>query len=128
MLHLTFKLADLTRYTGATEGQLQNWIRRGLLIPLKDARSQGDHRQFSLLNLIETAQLMEMVRVGLTPPHMKLLFAAQREQLAKVPAIYRPQCAWLNYVRTIIKDAELLGETSDPRFVRWLREVKRITP
>ena len=127
-LQLTFKLADLMRYTSATEGQLQNWIRHGLLIPIKGSRSQGDPRRFSMLNLIEAAQLTEMARVGLTPMHMKLLFRAQQQQLAKVPAIYRPQCAWSNYVRQVMKDAELLGQTNDPRYVRWLRGVQRIRP
>jgi DNA-binding transcriptional MerR regulator len=123
MLQLTFKLADLIRYTGATADQLQHWMRIGLLIPVKGARSSGDHRQFSLLNLIEAAQAVEMARVHLTPAHMKLLFEAQRTQLAKVPPKYRTQCAWITYVRQVMKDAELLGETSDPQYVAWLREV-----
>jgi DNA-binding transcriptional MerR regulator len=124
MLSLVFKLGDLVRYTGATPHQLDRWMRAGLLTPeVKQSRSSGDHRQFSMLNLIEVAELLEMTRVSLTRKHMQLLMAAQRAQLAKVPAECRAQCAWTNYVRQVMKNAELLGETADARYQAWVRAV-----
>ena len=126
MLTLIFKLADLAHYTGARPAQLQHWIVSGLLLPdVKDARSSGDHRQFSLQNLIEAAQLVEMTRVHLTQPHMRLRLSAQRAQLDKLPASARASCAWTHYVHQVMADAELLGETADPQYQAWARDVAR---
>lgn len=129
MLTLAFKLGDLARYTGATFSQLQRWLRTGLLTAdVKGTRASGDYRLFSMLNVIEAAQAVEMTRVHLTSAHMKLLFAAQRKQLAKVPPSQRAACAWTNYVRQVMKDVELLGETTDPRYVAWVREIAHTLP
>ena len=128
-LQLPFKLADLVRYTGATGAQIQHWKRVGLLsAEIKQGRSPGDPDVFSMLNLVEVAQLVEQTRVHLIPAHMKLLMAVQRARLAKVPAQYRAQCAWANYVKQVMADAALLGETSDPRYVAWVRAVARTLP
>jgi hypothetical protein len=62
MLTLTFKLADLVRYTRATEGQIANWLRVGVLVPTKGSRSSGDPRRFSMLNLIEACQAGGLAR------------------------------------------------------------------
>src|SRR5262245_3705834 len=121
MLRLLFKRSDLIRHTGASPAHLSHWLRIGLLVSeVKDTRGSGDHRQFSTVNVIETAQAVEMTRVHLTGAHMRLLMMAQRAQLSKVPSSRRAAAAWTNYVNQAQTNAELLG---DPRYRAWAREL-----
>jgi hypothetical protein len=56
------------RETIATESELDFWMRLGLIIPYKDATSSGDHRQFSILNVIEVALAVWLSMRGMSMP------------------------------------------------------------
>ena len=67
----TFKLANVLRITGATASQLDYWMRLGLIVPWKDAISSGDHRLFSMVNVIEVATALWLSVLGMSTDRIK---------------------------------------------------------
>jgi DNA-binding transcriptional MerR regulator len=121
-----FKLADLLRSTGATSSQLDYWLRLGLIVPLKEATSSGDHRQFSILNVIQVAMALWLSVLGMSTDRMKQVFANHRKTLTQVPDEQQAVQAWLQYVEMVRAGATLIGLTDDPAFKSWEREVATV--
>lgn len=64
----TFTNAQIVASTGVTNDQLQNWIRRDLIVgqgQIEGGGSPGRHRRFSFFNLMEIAIAKALLDAGL---------------------------------------------------------------
>lgn len=62
-----FSNAEIVAATGITNDQLQNWMKRGLIIGQKDidgGGSPGRHRSFSFFNVMEVAIAKAIIDAG----------------------------------------------------------------
>jgi len=65
----TFTTGQIVEATGVTNMNLQNWLKRNLIVGQKDIQgggSPGRHRQYSFFNLIEIAMAKALTEAGMT--------------------------------------------------------------
>jgi DNA-binding transcriptional MerR regulator len=118
--NLSLKSGDIIALTGTSLGQLDNWLRQGLVVPLKDARSSGDHRRFSLANAIEIAQAKALSQMGLSTRQLRDIFTAQREKLQVVTPKYQAAATYVFYVEMVHGIARITGPW--PGYDRWRKQ------
>jgi len=117
----TFKLAELLSLSGATANQVQYWLREGWIVPLKDAKSSGDHREFSLQNVVE-ATLATWAVQFITTKQVKILFATLQQSLAPIPDELRASAVFIRYVEIVDATVKVVGE--GPNYREWRAEVE----
>lgn len=116
----TYKLAELLKTAGVTASQMDYWLRLGVIVPLKDAKSSGDHRLFSIENIIGAALARVLTEAGMSDQRLDATFTLLREKLAKLPAEHRPLEMFVSYVAMVDAIVTIVGP--GPNYATWQKD------
>lgn len=123
-----FKRADVLRLLPtAIEGsahRLDYLIRLGVVVPLKEADGRGDHRMFSVENIVEALYASELAANGFEPKQILIIFEKLREGLRTVRPALRASALFERYVEAIEALVALNGQAEN--YDAWRREVMPI--
>jgi DNA-binding transcriptional MerR regulator len=121
---MIYKNADVQRLSGASATQLEYWCRDGAIVPFKDAKSSGDHRLFSLTNVVEAAIARELTTNGMAPARVKIVLAQLREQVNKLAPNLRASATFIRYIEMV--DAIVTITGPGPNYAAWRADVAKI--
>ena len=94
IFHEKFSTIQVIAATGVTNDNLQNWLKRQLIIGQKTIEGggvQGRHRQWSFFNLMEIAAAKALIDVGMTDLNSAFQAANRFAHVGQGPDGYTPE-------------------------------------
>lgn len=68
------QLAEVVERTGCSEAALREWIRDGVIIPLRTSRGSGNHAGYDDANLVAVVVVRELRALGIVPKRVREQF------------------------------------------------------
>lgn len=121
MESVTYKQADVLALAGGSANELQYALQLGIVVPEKGATASGDHRQFSLQNVVEVAMARELKANGLSPKQLQIVFGQLREKVNALPRELRASATFVRYVEMV--DALVTINGPGPNYAQWRKDV-----
>jgi DNA-binding transcriptional MerR regulator len=115
-------MTELCEWSAATPRQVEHWCRSGIIVPLQDSEGRGQHRVFSLQNVIEAAMARELQKAKISPVQLKSVFAQHRQTLSDLSPELRPSATFVHFVKTV--DALVKHFNGQwPEYPYWCKDV-----
>lgn len=122
----TFGMTELCEMSGAKPTQAEHWCRLGIIVPLQDAPGRGTYRVFSLANIIEAAQAVNLAALGLSGKQLQQIFAVQRQKNAAAGQEHRAFVALQWFTLSVRAIATVMHHSDVPPFVALISDCEAL--
>ena len=119
------QLAEVVARTGCSEAALKEWVRQGVIIPLRIRRGSGNHATYDDANLVAVTAVRELLALGIVPKRVREQFLRLHELLRS-----RSSLGWRG-MRVIMTRENVVFEsdvhaTADPTAVTLILDLDRM--